>query len=76
VLQGVSLTANCGETIALLGRRGSGKTTLLNVISGIGRVDKGKVMVDGIDLTALPERELTEFRRRHIGFMIGVQSEP
>lgn len=69
VLQGVSLTVNPGETIALLGRSGSGKSTLLNVISGIDRVDKGKVIVNGVDLTALPERELTEFRRRNIGFI-------
>jgi putative ABC transport system ATP-binding protein len=69
VLQGVSLAVNRGETIALLGRSGSGKSTLLNVISGIDRVDKGKVIVDGIDLTALPERELTLFRRRNIGFI-------
>jgi putative ABC transport system ATP-binding protein len=69
VLQGVSLTVSQGETIALLGRSGSGKSTLLNVISGIDRVDKGKVVVNGVDLTALPERELTKFRRRNIGFI-------
>ena len=69
VLQGVSLTVSPGETIALLGRSGSGKSTLLNIISGIDRVDKGRVIVDGVDLTALPERELTEFRRRNIGFI-------
>jgi putative ABC transport system ATP-binding protein len=69
VLQGVSLNVSQGETIALLGRSGSGKSTLLNVISGIDRVDKGKVVVNGVDLTALPERELTKFRRRNIGFI-------
>ena len=69
VLSGVSLTVSRGETIALLGRSGSGKSSLLNVISGIDRADKGTVIVDGIDLTALPEKELTMFRRRHIGFV-------
>ena len=54
---------------ALLGRSGSGKSSLLNVISGIDRAEKGKVTVDGIELTALPENELTLFRRRHIGFV-------
>ncbi|HIG44518.1 MAG: ABC transporter ATP-binding protein [bacterium] len=69
VLLGVSLTVNRGETIALLGRSGSGKSTLLNVISGIDRVDKGRVIVDGVELTALSEYELTMFRRRNIGFV-------
>ncbi len=69
VLLGVSLTVRRGETIALLGRSGSGKSTLLNVISGIDRVDKGSVIVDGVELTALSEYELTMFRRRNIGFV-------
>ncbi len=69
VLRGVSLSVRRGETIALLGRSGSGKSSLLNVISGIDRADGGKVVVDGVELTALPERELTLFRRRHIGFI-------
>ena len=69
VLLGASLAVNRGETIALLGRSGSGKSTLLNVISGIDRVDKGKVIVAGVELTALSEPELTLFRRRNIGFV-------
>ena len=69
VLLGVSLSVKRGETIALLGRSGSGKSTLLNVISGIDRVDEGQVIVDGINLTALSESQLTMFRRRNIGFV-------
>jgi putative ABC transport system ATP-binding protein len=69
VLQGASLSINCSETVALLGRSGSGKSTLLNVISGIDKADAGSVTVDGIDLTALSEHESTLFRRRHIGFV-------
>ena len=69
VLLGVSLSVSRGETIALLGRSGSGKSTLLNVISGIDRVDKGRVIVDGVELTALSEYELTMFRRKNIGFV-------
>ena len=69
VLQGVCLTIQRGETVALLGRSGSGKSTLLNVISGIDRADGGTVTVDGIDLTALSDRDCTLFRRQHIGFI-------
>ncbi|HJP53070.1 MAG TPA: ABC transporter ATP-binding protein [Pseudomonadales bacterium] len=69
VLKGLSLAMNSGEIIALLGRSGSGKSTLLNVISGIDKPDQGQVVVNGIDLTALSERELTLFRREHIGFI-------
>jgi len=69
VLQGACLTIERGETVALLGRSGSGKSTLLNLISGIDRADRGTVIVDGIDLTRLPEHDSTLFRRQHIGFI-------
>ena len=69
VLSGVCLDMARGERVALLGRSGSGKSTLLNLISGIDIPDRGKVIVDGMDLTALPERQRTLFRRRHIGFV-------
>jgi putative ABC transport system ATP-binding protein len=58
-----------GEFAAILGRSGSGKSTLLNLISGIDRVDGGRIWLDGQDLTALDDRELTLFRRRNIGFV-------
>jgi putative ABC transport system ATP-binding protein len=69
VLAGLSLTVGEGEIVALQGRSGSGKSTLLNVIAGIDRPDQGAVAVDGAVLSALPERERTLFRRRHIGFV-------
>jgi len=69
VLKGITLTIRRGETIALLGRSGSGKSTLLNVISGIDRLDHGQVIVGGVNLTALQERESTRFRRKNIGFV-------
>ena len=69
VLKGITLTIGRGETIALLGRSGSGKSTLLNVISGIDKLDQGRVIVNGVDLTVLPERESTLFRRKNIGFV-------
>ena len=69
VLRQVSLDIAEGEKIALLGRSGSGKSTLLNLVAGIDRPDSGSVLVDGLDLCALDERERTLFRRRHIGFV-------
>ncbi|GAB4525861.1 MAG: ABC transporter ATP-binding protein [Anaerolineales bacterium] len=54
---------------AILGKSGSGKSTLLNLISGIDRPDRGRVWVDGQDLTSLDERQRTLFRRQKIGFV-------
>jgi putative ABC transport system ATP-binding protein len=58
-----------GEVVAVIGRSGSGKSTLLNLISGIDRPDSGTVSIDGLDVTALTEPQLTLFRRKHIGFV-------
>jgi putative ABC transport system ATP-binding protein len=58
-----------GEIAVLVGRSGSGKSTLLNLVSGIDRPTTGRVIVDGVDLTRLDERERTLFRRRRIGFV-------
>jgi len=69
VLRDATLEIVKGETIALLGRSGSGKSTLLNLMSGIDKPDQGRVLVDGKDLTALPEKDATLFRRRNIGFI-------
>jgi putative ABC transport system ATP-binding protein len=69
VLHETSFGLRRGETVALLGRSGSGKSTLLNLVSGIDLADSGRVVFDGQDLAALPERARTLFRRRHIGFI-------
>ena len=58
-----------GEFVAVIGRSGSGKSTLLNLISGIDRPDSGTVTIDGLDVTALSEPQLTLYRRKHIGFV-------
>jgi putative ABC transport system ATP-binding protein len=55
--------------IVLLGKSGSGKSTLLNLLGGLDRPDSGRVVIDGIELTSLGERDRTLFRRRHIGFI-------
>lgn len=69
VLVDLDLEVRRGECVALLGRSGSGKSTLLNLISGIDLPDSGTVCVNGVDLTALSERDRTLFRRRHVGFV-------
>ncbi|MDH3953071.1 MAG: ATP-binding cassette domain-containing protein, partial [Gammaproteobacteria bacterium] len=69
VLDDVSADFGRGETIAVRGRSGSGKSTLLNLIGGIDVPDTGRIIVAGIDLTGLTERDRTLFRREHIGFV-------
>ena len=68
-LNGVSLSVEKGEFVAVVGTSGSGKSTLLHMLGGLDRPDSGKVYVDGKDIFALKEEELTIFRRRKIGFV-------
>jgi putative ABC transport system ATP-binding protein len=58
-----------GEFVAILGKSGSGKSTLLNLLSGIDQVDSGKIWIAGREVTSLPERQRTLFRRENIGFV-------
>jgi putative ABC transport system ATP-binding protein len=69
VLDDISLDFIRGESVAIRGRSGSGKSTLLNLVAGIDAPDAGRVIVAGVDLTGLSERERTLFRRKHIGFV-------
>ena len=69
VLDQVELEVAEGEFLVFLGRSGSGKSTLLNMLSGIDRPDDGSVRVGGRELGAMSERELTRFRRDHIGIV-------
>jgi putative ABC transport system ATP-binding protein len=69
VLRGASATVGSGEFVALLGPSGSGKSTLLNLVSGIEAPDAGEIVVAGMSLTGMTERERTLFRRRHVGFV-------
>lgn len=68
-LKNVKLEVSRGEFIVILGPSGSGKTTLLNLIGGLDSVSSGKITVDGIDISALGEKGLTNYRRNHIGFV-------
>ena len=58
-----------GEQMVIRGRSGGGKTTLLNVIAGLATVDAGRIVVNGTDVTRLPEAGRDRFRARHIGFV-------
>ena len=69
VLQNAHAEFQSGEITAIIGKSGSGKSTLLNLISGIDAPDSGHIWVNGQDLTALPERDRTLFRRAQIGFV-------
>ncbi len=68
-LKDVNLSIEKGEFVVVVGPSGSGKTTLLNLVGGIDQPSKGKVIVDGKEVSSMPENELTEFRRRYIGFV-------
>ena len=68
-LDGVNLTVESGEFVAVVGTSGSGKSTLLHMLGGLDRPTDGKVFVDGSDIFALKDDELTIFRRRKIGFV-------
>ncbi|HIW50182.1 MAG TPA: ABC transporter ATP-binding protein [Candidatus Blautia intestinavium] len=68
-LNGVSLSVEKGEFVAVVGTSGSGKSTLLHMLGGLDRPDSGKVYIEDKDIFALKEEELTIFRRRKIGFV-------
>lgn len=68
-LDGVDLTVESGEFVAIVGTSGSGKSTLLHMLGGLDRPTGGTVMVDGKDIFTLKEEALTIFRRRKIGFV-------
>jgi putative ABC transport system ATP-binding protein len=68
-VQGISLTITPGEFTAIVGPSGSGKTTFLNIISGLDTPTAGKVWLDGKMLSKMKGKELSDFRRDHIGFI-------
>ena len=68
-LRGVDLALARGEMAAIMGPSGCGKTTLLNCLSGLDAVDDGQVLIEGVPLSAMSDRERTDYRARRMGFV-------
>ena len=68
-LDGIDLSIEKGKFTAIIGASGSGKTTLLNMMGGLDIPDNGEVVVDGVNLSGLKEKELAVFRRNKVGFV-------
>ncbi len=68
-LRGIDLELYAGELVVLLGPSGSGKSTLLNILGGLDTATSGQVTYHDKDLTSAGDRELTEYRRHHVGFV-------
>jgi ABC-type lipoprotein export system ATPase subunit len=69
VLDGADIEAGAGELVAVVGRSGSGKSTLLHLLGGLDRPEAGTISVAGERIDGRPERELTQVRRRKVGFV-------
>lgn len=69
VLHDLSLTVGRGEVVSIVGASGAGKTTLLQIIGTLSRPDSGSVVIDGIDVSTMRDRELSGFRNSKIGFV-------
>lgn len=68
-LKNINISINKGEFVAIVGASGSGKSTLLHMLGGIDKLTSGEVIVDGINISHLKEKDLAVFRRRKIGFV-------
>ncbi|TRO47135.1 ATP-binding cassette domain-containing protein, partial [Candidatus Bathyarchaeota archaeon] len=68
-LDGVDIEINRGEYISIVGPSGSGKTTLFNLVGGLDRPTRGKVYIDGVDISQLDAYELAWLRCRKIGYI-------
>jgi len=68
-LTNVSFSVEQGEYLAIMGESGSGKTTLLNILAALDRPTSGEVLLNGRNITAIPDREICAFRRDNLGFV-------
>lgn len=68
-LSNVNFSVEVGEYVAIMGESGSGKTTLLNILAALDKPTRGSVLLQGEDLTHIREKEITNFRREHLGFV-------
>ena len=69
VLRGINLSVDENDFVVILGASGSGKSTLLNILSGLEKSDSGEVLYNGENISNYTETQLTEFRRKNIGFV-------
>lgn len=69
ILKGISLTIEDGDFAVILGASGSGKSTFLNTVSGLERPDSGNIYYGSTELTSLSDSELTDFRKKTVGFI-------
>lgn len=69
VLKGIDIHVDRGEVVSIVGPSGSGKTTLLQIMGTLDKPDTGRVVIDGVDITKLKEREMSRFRNQNIGFV-------
>ena len=69
VLKGINLTIDEGEVVAIVGPSGAGKTTLLQILGTLDKADGGELIVNGVEVNTLSEREQATFRNRNIGFV-------
>ena len=68
-LKNVSFTVEKGEYVAIMGESGSGKTTLLNILAALDKATEGTVILDGMDLTRVKDRDVARFRRDNLGYV-------
>lgn len=69
VLKGIDLHINKGEVVSIVGPSGAGKTTLLQIMGTLDRPDSGTVVIDGIDVSTMSGKKISEFRNLHVGFV-------
>lgn len=69
VLKGINLHINKGEVVSIVGRSGAGKTTLLQIIGTLDNADEGEIIIDGVNLSQLSKKKLSDFRNQKIGFV-------
>lgn len=69
VLKGINLKINKGEIISIVGQSGAGKTTLLQILGTLNKQDSGMIQINGVDVAKLKEKQLSQFRNEHLGFV-------